>query len=62
MTLDDYLKRKNITSRQAARALKVSIHTLNKWRQRTRFPRQRAIMRIDKFTKGKVASYQDFIR
>lgn len=61
MTLDEYLKRKRITSRKAASTLRVSIHTLNKWRQRTRIPLPRAMMRITKFTEGKVSSYSDFI-
>ena len=54
MTLDQYLRKNYITSREFADAVKVSIFAVIKWRQGVRTPRSISIRRIEKQTKGKV--------
>lgn len=54
MQLDIYLLRTKTSSRDFSKKLKVSIHAVNKWRQRIRIPRRASMAKIQKFTNGKV--------
>lgn len=54
MTLDQYLRKTNTTSREFADVVRVSIFAVHKWRRSARIPRSLFIKRIEHMTSGKV--------
>ena len=56
MTLNAYLLKKQITSERFAKALKVSVSSVNKWRMTGyRIPRAATIRKIHRATSGSVS-------
>lgn len=59
MTLGKYLIIHNISSREFAGKLRVSIGAVRKWRQNQRMPRKPTVNKIASATKGQV-KYEDW--
>lgn len=54
MTLERYLLKYRISTAKFARLGGFSFHTAVKWRQRSRIPRPKSLLKIKKLTKGEV--------
>jgi hypothetical protein len=61
MKLSRYLRLRQISSRQFARKMGVSVFAVRKWRAQQRMPRPHHINRIKKLTEG-VVRYEDWFR
>jgi len=57
MTLEQFLVANGISTAQFARAGSFPFETVRKWRQRSRIPRPKSLLKIEKLTKGKVKAY-----
>lgn len=54
MTLNQYLVVEDISSREFAKRLSVSISAVRKWRQDQRMPKRSTVKKIFRITRGKV--------